>query len=129
MNLLIDTEAFIYWTTRPEELPARAFGAIRSRDNAVYLSVVTPWEMQIKFNLDKLELRQPPGPLVRTELDNGAFILLPITLAHIDALSRLPDHHRDPFDRLLIAQAVHENLTLVTGDKKITNYPVPTLWR
>lgn len=80
MNLLIDTGAFISWTTRPEKLPACAFDAIRSADNTLYLSVVSPWEMQIKFMLNKLELRQPPSPLVQTELDNGAFMLLPITL-------------------------------------------------
>jgi PIN domain nuclease of toxin-antitoxin system len=104
MNLLLDTEAFIFWTTRPEQLPARAHDAIRSGENVVYLSLVSPWEMQIKFTLSKLQLRQPPVPLVQTELNSGSFTLLPITLDHIDALSRLPDHHRashprEPDDR------------------------------
>lgn len=129
MNLLLDTEAFIFWTTRPEQLPARAHDAIRSRDNTVYLSVVSAWEMQIKFDLKKLELRQPPGALVRAELDNGAFTLLSVTLEHIDRLAELPQPHHDPLDRLLIAQAVHDQLTIVTGDRKIAAYPAPVLWQ
>ena len=65
---------------------------------------------------------------MQRELDTGTVTLLPITLEHIDALSRLPDHHRDPFDRLLIAQAIHEGMTLVTSDKTIAKYTVPILW-
>ena len=130
MNLLIDTEAFIYATTRPEKLPRRAMDAMRSRENTLYLSVVSPWEMQIKYDLKKdFELRLPPVPLVQSELTDGTFTLLPVTLAHITALAGLPRHHRDPFDRLLIAQALHERLTLVTGDEKVARYAVPTLWR
>ena len=129
MKLLVDTEAFIFWTTWPEKLPTKASDAIRSRENTVYLSLVSPWEMQIKFMLKKLDLRKPPVVLAHEEVNDGAFTLLPIAMAHVDVLTRLPSHHRDPFDRLLIAQAMHENLILVTGDEEIIRYPVPTLWR
>ncbi len=129
MNLLIETQAFIYWAMRPEELPARALDAIRSPDNTVYLSVVSAWEMQIKYNLKKRELRQRPGPLVQSELDTGAFKLLSLTLRHIDALSHLPNHHRDPFDRSLIALATDESLIIVTGDEKIAMYSLETIWQ
>ncbi len=129
MNLLIDTQAFIFATTQPEKLPARAADAMRSRENTLYISVVSPWEMQIKFMLNKLELRQPPVPLVQNELIDGSFTLLPITLAHIESLGRLPSLHKDPFDRLLIAQAIDENLTIVTGDEMLGSYPVSVLWK
>lgn len=84
--------------------------------------------MQIKIMLGKLQLDKPIVELVQAELDRAAIQLLPITLEHIDALSRLPNHHRDPFDRLLIAQAIHEGLTLVSSDQALKKYDAPTLW-
>lgn len=128
MNLLLDTQAFILWTMRPEDLPARARDAVRDGRNAVYISIASAWEMQIKFKLKKLDLRKPPREAIEFELATGGFQLLPISLAHVDALAGLPDHHRDPLDRLLVAQAIHENLTLVAGDAVMAHYPVPLLW-
>lgn len=129
MNLLLDTQAFIHWTTRPETLPVRAHDAVRSAENIVRLSLVSAWEMQIKSDLNKLKLDRSPRALFESELATGLFALLQIQLDHIDVLSRLPNVHKDPFDRMLIAQALHENLTIVTGDETIARYPVPTLWR
>lgn len=128
MNLLLDTQALIYAFDAPDQLPPATLKRMADPANLLFVSVVSPLEMQIKVNLGKLKLTASPASLLQSELDRGAFTLLPITLAHIDALSGLPDHHRDPFDRLLIAQAIHENLSIVTGDAKIAMYPVPTLW-
>lgn len=128
MRLLLDTQAFILLIRRTDSLPPVAREAVADPANDVVLSVVTPLELQIKVNLDKLSFAKPVRDLVQLELDRGALSLLPITLDHIDAFSRLPAHHRDPFDRLLIAQAIHEGLTLVTGDRTIARYPVPCLW-
>ncbi len=90
--------------------------------------MVSPWEMQIKITLNKLILGKPLKEMIQLELDRGTFTLLPITLTHIDRLSTLPLLHRDPFDRLLIAQALTDNLTLITADRKIQQYPVDCLW-
>lgn len=79
-----------------------------------------------KSNLSRFLV--PLRDAVQFELDRGTSSIIPITLAHIDELSRLPSHHRDPFDRILVAQAIHEGLTLVTGDQTIARYPVPCLW-
>jgi PIN domain nuclease of toxin-antitoxin system len=128
VRLLLDTQALILLVGQPVGLPAIAQAAIEDPANEVLLSLATPWEMQIKINLGKLTLGKPLSQFVQLELDRGTFSLLPITLAHIDELSRLPSHHRDPFDRLLVAQAIHESLTLVTSDHQIRFYPVPTLW-
>ncbi len=128
MKLLLDTHAFIYYVDRPDELPPAARAALEDTSNDLLLSLVSPWEMQIKVALGKLQLGKPVVELVRAELDRGAIRLLPIAIEHIDALSRLPDHHRDPFDRLLVAQAIHGGLRLVSSDSAIAKYAVPMLW-
>jgi PIN domain nuclease of toxin-antitoxin system len=128
MRLLLDSQAFILILQQPNSLGSAARDAIVDPDNEIFLSVVTPIEMQIKVNLKKLSFAKSVREHVQFELDRGKFQLLPITLDHIDALSRLPNHHRDPFDRLLIAQAIQESLMLVTSDETIAKYAVPVLW-
>ena len=128
MKLLLDTHSFIFYVDRPDALPSAARAAIEDSSNELFLSLVSPWEMQIKSTLGKLQLSKPAAELVQAELDRAAIQLLPITLHHIDALSRLPNHHRDPFDRLLVAQAIHEGLTLFSSDQTIAKYDAPILW-
>jgi PIN domain nuclease of toxin-antitoxin system len=128
MRLLLDSQAFILLLQRPDSLGFVARDAMVDPNNEIFLSVVTPIELQIKVNLKKLSFAKSVREHVQFELDRGKFVLLPITLDHIDALSRLPNHHRDPFDRLLIAQAIHEKLTIVTSDKIIAQYAAPVLW-
>jgi PIN domain nuclease of toxin-antitoxin system len=129
MRLLLDSQAFILLLQQPQALPPAARDAMVDPDNEMFLSVVTPIELQIKVNLRKLSFAQSVREHVQFEIDRGTFKLLPLTLDHVDSLSRLPDHHRDPFDRVLIAQAMHENLIIVTGDETIARYPVPVIWR
>lgn len=102
---------------------------LEDASNELFLSLVSPWEMQIKSALGKLQLGKSVVELVRAELDRAAIQLLPIAIEHIDVLSRLPNHHRDPFDRLLIAQAIHDGLTLVSSDQTIARYAAPILWK
>lgn len=128
MRLLLDSQAFVHIAHQPEALPVAARSAIEDATNDVFLSIASPWELQIKINTGKITFIKPLRDAVQFELDRGTFELLPITLAHIDALSRLPSHHRDPFDRILVAQAIHEGLTLVTADRQIPLYPVNCLW-
>ena len=128
MRLLIDSNVFVFLAQHPDVVPPRAMAALRDPANRRYLSVVTPWELQIKTSLGRFDFGKPIRDVVQFDLDRGAFDLLPITLDHVEALSRLPNHHRDPFDRLLIAQAIHEGLTLVTSDRQIARYPAPVLW-
>lgn len=128
MKLLLDTHSFIFYVDRPDAFPSMARAALEDSSNDLFLSVVSPWEIQIKSTLGKLQLSKPAAELVQAELDRAAIELLPITLHHIDALSRLPNHHRDPFDRLLVAQAIHEGLTLVSSDQTIAKYGAPVLW-
>ena len=128
MRFLLDSQAFILLLQMPDSLGSAARDAMVDPGNELFLSVVTPVERQIKVNLKKLSFAKSVREHVQFELDHDKFKLLPITLDHIDALSGLPSHHKDPFDRLLIAQAIHEKLTILTSDKAIAMYSVPTLW-
>jgi PIN domain nuclease of toxin-antitoxin system len=109
-------------------LTEAAYGAISDPGNDVFLSIVNGWEIQIKAQLDKLTLPKPLRLLFQEEQATNGFGLLPVTLEHVYTLDSLPLHHRDPFDRLLIAQAHREGLILVTHDPKFAAYSVSLLW-
>lgn len=127
MKLLLDTHAFIWWDSDPAQLSAPALAALRDPGNEVWLSVASVWEMVIKAQLGKLALRLPLADIVTQQQANGLQIL-PITLAHALAVEGLPMIHKDPFDRLLIAQANVEGAELVSADPLVRQYPVRVLW-
>jgi PIN domain nuclease of toxin-antitoxin system len=128
MKLLLDTHVLLWWHSEPARLSATAHDAIRHLDNEIFLSVVNGWEVQIKAQLGKLTLAKPLRVILEQEQTTNAFRLLPVTMDHVYALDRFPLHHRDPFDRLLLAQADQERLILVTHDPKLSAYSVPLLW-
>lgn len=115
MRLLLDTHIFLWWRADAPELPARAREAILDETNDVYVSTAVAWEIAIKRGLGKLDFEGRVADAVAEE----GFLPLPLELAHADEVTRLPDLHRDPFDRMLIAQARVESLTLVTSDPRI----------
>lgn len=120
MKLLLDTHALLWALTNPKELDPGAREMIVSPENLVYTSLSSLWELQIKESIGKLKL---PGDFFEI-LEPSGFELLPILLAHLKTLRRLPLLHRDPFDRILVAQAQSEQLTLVTRDREIMQYQV-----
>lgn len=122
MRLLLDTQALILWTIRPEGLPQRAQDAIAHED--VLISVVSLWEVTVKIGTVKLSF---PLPITRV-LEQDPFTLLPLALAHLVRLAELPLHHRDPFDRMLAAQALAEGVPIVTADPRIGVYGPQVLW-
>lgn len=128
MKLLLDTHALLWWHEDDGRLSAPAREAIQDVAHAVAISVVSVWEIQIKLQLGKLTLRDSLPRLLEQQLAVNRLSLLPITLPHILALEQLPLHHRDPFDRLLLAQARVEGYTLVSRDAALAAYPVPLLW-
>ncbi|NOZ51012.1 MAG: type II toxin-antitoxin system VapC family toxin [Chloroflexi bacterium] len=128
MKLLLDTHAFIWWDSDPAKLPTQVLALCQDRANIVLLSVASAWEMQIKLQLGKLRLNLPLAEVIESQQQSNNIELLPITLTHVLALQDLPAHHRDPFDRLLIAQANAEDATLVSGDPIFAKYPVKLLW-
>ena len=128
MTLLLDTHALLWFLTNDSSLNARARGAIEDSANTTHVSSVSLWEVAIKFALGKLKLPAPYADIFPRQLELNGFALLPITPAHCAALLTLPFHHRDPFDRLLLAQAKAESMTLVTDDGQFGPYRVPLLW-
>jgi len=120
VRLLLDTHVLLWWLSDEEKLTSEARDAIADPENTIYLSAVVVWEIRIKEAIGKLSL---PDAFIET-LARQAFVELPITVEQANEISRLPDIHRDPFDRLLIAQAVVEDLTIITRDSVIPDYPV-----
>lgn len=123
MKLLLDTNVLLWWLDDAPRLGAAAREAIAAPRNVVYVSAVTAWEITIKRGLGKLEIAENWADLLLGE----PFRRLPITWEHTLAVGSLPDLHRDPFDRLLVAQAQMEGLVLVTGHDIVTHYAVRTL--
>jgi PIN domain nuclease of toxin-antitoxin system len=128
MRLLLDTHVLLWWHDQPARLTETAYNAVNDLGNDVFLSVVNTWEIQFKAQLGKLTLPKPLRVLLQEEQTTNGFRVLSVTLEHVYALDSFPLHHRDPFDRLLIAQTHQEGLTLVTHDPKFSAYSVPLLW-
>jgi PIN domain nuclease of toxin-antitoxin system len=128
MNLLFDTHAFIWWADEPARLSPRAYALCSDRKNALILSLASVWEIQIKFQLGKLKLKMPLADLIESQQKANQIVIMPISLPHILNLDSLPAHHRDPFDRLLIAQARFENIAIITGDSVMSQYAVLVEW-
>jgi PIN domain nuclease of toxin-antitoxin system len=128
MKVLLDTHAFIWWDSDSAKLSPQARAACQDRANLVLLSVASVWEMQIKLQLGKLHLRLPLADVVAEQQQTNDIQVLPVALGHVLALQDLPAHHKDPFDRLLIAQANAEEAVLISHDPVFAHYPVKVLW-
>jgi PIN domain nuclease of toxin-antitoxin system len=128
MKLLLDTHTFLWWDSEPGRLSSKALALCQDRANTVLLSVVSVWEMQIKSQLGKLKLSVPLAEVVETQRQTNNIEVMSITLAHVLALENLPTPHKDPFDRLLIAQANVEDAVLVSDDPIFEEYPVKVVW-
>lgn len=128
MRVLLDTCAFLWFISADQALSPAAIRAISNGNNEVLLSVVSAWEISIKYRAGKLSLTVPPVQLVPRELAANDIELLGLSLSHALAVSELPIHHRDPFDRLLIAQSLAEHLPIVSPDAMFDRYGVQRLW-
>jgi len=128
VKLLLDTHVFLWMNHSPEKLSTRFLELCEQAQDELYLSLVTPWEMQIKQQIGKLKIASPIAEMLEKNQQINRIQLLPIALEHILALDQLPLHHGDPFDRLLIAQSMVENMALVTADEKIRRYDVDVVW-
>lgn len=127
MKVLLDTHALLWWVWNSSRLGRQARSSIRSEDTLIWVSVASIWEMSIKAPLGRLDRLPPFEKELNIELERSAFRQFPITFDHAWAVSKLPLHHRDPFDRMLSAQARCESLTLLTADPAILRYDVPTV--
>lgn len=125
MRLLVDTHVLIWCLGDDPRLSAAARSAVEAKENEVFVSAATVWEAGIKRALGKLKFEKAA---LLSALAVGAYRELPVTIAHALAASELPPHHKDPFDRMLVAQAMAESLTLVTHDAALKPYGVSTIW-
>jgi len=128
MRLLLDTHVLIWWDSAPDTLSSRALGLLLDPENEMILSVASLWEMQVKAQLGKLMLRKSLRDLVSAQQAMNRLTLLPVRPEHAYALEDLPAHHKDPFDRMIVAQAKVEGLSVVSHDTVMRLYPVPVLW-
>ena len=128
MKYLLDTHCFVWMAVAPQRLNATAQAALRDGGNELYLSAASAWEVAIKQAIGKLTLPEPPEAWVLRQMRALDLLALPIQPIHALRTAQLPSQHRDPFDRLLVSQALIEGLTLVTADEQLRAYPVPLLW-
>lgn len=124
MKLLLDTHVFLWYISKDSRLSPGAEHAIRQSENTICLSAVSLWECLVKYRLGKLQLPQPPEEYLPIQRQRHAIDPLPVDEASVRHLVKLPDLHRDPFDRMLICQAIEHGLMLVTVDRAISQYPV-----
>ena len=124
MRVLLDTHILIWWDDDQSKLSANARAACDDPANGLVISIASVWEMQIKLQTGKLRLRLPLSQLIAEQQRTNSVELLPISPAHVFALAGLPSPHRDPFDRMLVAQAVSEGVSLVSADPVFRQYPV-----
>lgn len=127
MRVLLDTHAFLWFVTADSRLSKRASDAIADADD-VLLSLASCWEMAIKNGLGKLTLTVPIERFVTEQIAFNNFELLHIELPHVARVAALPSHHRDPFDRLLAAQALHETIPIVSADAIFRRYGIKRIW-
>ena len=128
MNVLLDTHAFLWWIDNNPKLSSRAREIISDAGNAIFLSAVSGWEIAIKARLGKLTLPGALGRFIADQLVANAFSGLPIQLSHALHVYTLPAIHRDPFDRILVAQSQLEDMPILTVDLQIAKYPVEVIW-
>ena len=124
MRLLLDTNSLIWWRNNDSQLRTRAADAVRDPANDIVVSVAALCEIAIKRTLGKLQFSEDFAAMMADE----GFQLLPITYAHLQALDALPLHHRDPFDRMMIAQALAEGIPIATADRRFAAYGVQIVW-
>lgn len=128
MTLLVDTHAWLWFLLTPDRLAEGALDALSDRRNTVKLSVASEWEIVIKYALRRLPLPEPPSTFLPSRASATATEVWPIEERHVLRLQDLPAIHRDPFDRIIIAQALVDDLIVVTSDAAILKYDVPTMW-
>lgn len=127
MNFLVDTHALIWFITDHDKLPFKTKLLIENKENNCFVSIASFWEIGIKNSIGRLDLNSDLKTIFQI-IDETGFETLPITTNHILRNTSLDFHHQDPFDRIIIAQSLAENMTIITKDTQFKNYDVPIIW-
>ena len=128
MRVLVDTQVFLWWVEGDRVLPAKARATLADQENECLLSLASAWELAIKAGLGKLKLVVPVARYVIEHVAANGFRMLDIRLSHLGRVETLDAHHGDPFDRLLVAQALEEGLPIITADPVFRKYGVKCIW-
>ena len=128
MRALIDTSTFLWTISGSNKLSDSARRFIADLENEILLSVASLWEIAIKTSLGKLELMVPFDQLIPEQLEQNAITVLPVELEHLSGVVELPFHHRDPFDRLIVSQAIHEGIPILTTNRQFEPYDTDIIW-
>ncbi len=128
MNVLLDTHTFLWFIDGDARLSPRARELIEDQANIKLVSIASLWEMGLKMSIGRLGLAEPFEELIPRQMELNGFGLLPVRIPHIGRVVSLPFHHRDPFDRMIIAQCLVENLSVVSLDSTFDRYSVQRLW-
>ena len=128
MKLLLDTHAFLWWVEGAPALGRRAQAEVSNPDNEVCLSIASCWELAIKLSLGKLRIAQSLDRFIPEQLARNGFELCGVEFRHVARVADLPFHHRDPFDRLLVAQGLLDELAIVSADRVFRKYGVTVVW-
>lgn len=128
MDLLLDTHAFLWFIQDDRRLSKTAKSLIEAPSNVRFVSVVSLWEIALKMSVGKLTINGPFAEFILQQLTINQMTLLPIAITHLEKMIELPFHHRDPFDRLLIAQSMNDDLTLLSRDRAFEAYRVQRVW-
>jgi PIN domain nuclease of toxin-antitoxin system len=128
MNALLDTHTFLWWVADAPQLSKTAKHFIANPDNKIFFSAAGAWEIVIKVGTGKLILPEESDTYITSRLANNRFEILPIDLSHTLQIAKLPDLHRDPFDRIIIAQSQITEMPILTVDRLIIQYPVDIIW-
>jgi len=128
MKALIDTSSFLWFIGGSEKLSKNARDFMENFDNELFMSVVSLWEIGIKISINKLELAEPFDIFIPQKIKENELTVLPIELPHISQMMKLPFHHRDPFDRLIIAQSIAEQLPIIGCDRFFKSYDIDIIW-
>jgi PIN domain nuclease of toxin-antitoxin system len=128
MKVLLDTHAFLWWITDDPQLSPKARKVISDGHNTLYWSAASSWEISIKYALGRLPLPETPEEFLPVELGKNRIESLSVIDAHAFLAGRLPRHHSDPFDRMLVAQAQIESLVIISNDRKLIHYDIDIHW-
>ncbi len=128
MKALLDTHTFLWWITDDSKLSSQVHKIIGDGRNELFLSAASGWEIAIKAQLGRIKIPDKPELFISEQMLTNAIQGLPIQMSHALYVYNLPDYHRDPFDRILVAQAHLEGLPILTNDSQISQYPVQIIW-